>query len=267
VMPRKADVQREELPGAEPTVGELAPRPVSGQTAPSPCPSVSEPANGDGLSKAGGLAYQTLLRRVPSQQRGRDKVARILDAAEELLVEQGYEKAVSTPALLIERARVSGGSFYTYFSSPESVMEALALRFMESDRATGDKLAREVYPNWEEAANRFFDAFVGFYRPLAVRELWLKGHLSRRARQADDDSNAYLAQLLVEMVSRATIPGPHLRPICYRVAIEIYDAVMRLAYRADRQERRDLFREAKQAAISYLVAAARGEDGQAGTYR
>src|ERR1700722_6862517 len=49
------------------------------------------------------MSSLTSLRRVPSQQRGREKVARILDAAEELLIEHGYEYAVSTPTVLIER--------------------------------------------------------------------------------------------------------------------------------------------------------------------
>jgi AcrR family transcriptional regulator len=191
---------------------------------------------------------------VPSQQRGRDKVARILDAAEELLVEHGYEYAVSTPTLLIERAQVSGGSFYTYFSSPDAVMEALALRFMDSAKATADSLALQVHPNWKDAASSFFDAFVDFYQPLATRELWLEGHLSRVARQADDAANAHLARRLGEMCCLATDPGPSLNPICYRVAIEVADYVMRLAFRAEADVTVDLLREAKRAFLSYLAS-------------
>ena len=40
------------------------------------------------------------------------------------------------------RAKVSGGSFYTYFSGPEAVMEALALRFMEEVNSTADFLGK-----------------------------------------------------------------------------------------------------------------------------
>jgi AcrR family transcriptional regulator len=195
------------------------------------------------------------LRRVPSQQRGREKVARILDAAEELLVEHGYEFAVSNPAMLIERAKISGGSFYTYFSGPDAVMEALALRFMDSAKAEADALAQQVLPTWNDAASRFFDAYVDFYQPLATRELWVEGHLSRVARQADDDANAHLAHRLGEMCRLARNPGRPLSPICYRVAIEVADYVMRLAFRADANVRVDLLREAKRAFLSYLAAA------------
>jgi AcrR family transcriptional regulator len=209
--------------------------------------------------KASGLSttvdppsYLGGLRRVPSQQRGRDKVARILDAAEELLIERGYEYAVSSPAILIERAKVSGGSFYTYFSSPEGVIEALALRFMEDARATADVVAQEERAHWRQAASEFFDTFLGFYQQAAVRELWLEGHLSRAARQADDDANAHLGRRLQEMLTRASVPVPTYKPIRYRVAIEIYDYVMRLAFRAEGQTRVDLLTEARHAFLTYL---------------
>jgi AcrR family transcriptional regulator len=204
------------------------------------------------------MSYLTSLRRVPSQQRGREKVARILDAAEEVLIEHGYDYAVSTPTVLIERAKVSGGSFYTYFSNPEGVMEALALRFMDEVKVTADVVSREVHADWKDAASRFFDTFVGFYQQAAVRELWLEGHLSRAARQADEDCNAQLARRLEEMLSGAVIPVPRFNPLRYRVAIEIYDYVMRLAFRTQGQERVDLLREAKHAFLVYLDSAESG---------
>jgi AcrR family transcriptional regulator len=182
-------------------------------------------------------------------------VGRILDAAEALLVECGYEQAVSTPALLIERAKVTGGSFYTYFSSPEGVMETLALRIMDDVKATADLVAQEVHADWQDAASRFFETFVGFYQPMAVRELWLEGHLSRTAREADNNANAHLALRLEDMCRAADVPGPQLLPICYRVAVEIYDYVMRLAFRAEGKARVDLLREAKHAFLTYLASA------------
>ncbi len=197
-------------------------------------------------------AYLGLLRRVPRQQRGRDKVARILDAAEELLIEVGYDRAVASPTPLIERAKVSGGSFYTYFTNPEGVMEALALRFMEEVKVTADVLAVEVHPDWEEAASTFFDTFVGFYEQAAVRELWLEGHLSRVGRQADDDTNAYLGRCLESMLRAATEPIGAFGAIRYRVAIDIYDYLMRLAFRSDGPARTELLRQAKHAFLVYL---------------
>ncbi|MEK7794319.1 MAG: helix-turn-helix domain-containing protein [Candidatus Hydrogenedentota bacterium] len=52
-------------------------------------------------------------RRLPTQDRGRERVDRILDAAARLLVEQGYE-AVKTNHIA-KRAGVSVGSIYQFF--------------------------------------------------------------------------------------------------------------------------------------------------------
>ena len=76
-----------------------------------------------------------MLRRSPTRKQSQAKVHRILDAAESLLIEVGYEQAVSNPSLLIERADVTGGSFYTYFANPANVMQALALRLMMTSKA------------------------------------------------------------------------------------------------------------------------------------
>ena len=57
------------------------------------------------------------------------------------------------------------------------------------------------------------------------------------------------------MLSIARTPGPPLRPICYRVAVEILDYVMRLAYRAEDDTRSGLLDEARRAFVAYLAAA------------
>jgi hypothetical protein len=79
--------------------------------------------------------------------------------------------------------------------------------------------------------------------------------LSRAARQADDDTNAHLARRLEEMLDRALSPAPRLDPIRYRVAVEIYDYVMRLAFRSDDDLRIRLLREARHAFLAYLASA------------
>lgn len=202
----------------------------------------------------GTLSYLASLRRVPTQRRGQEKVERILEAAEQLIIDVGYERTVSTPALIIERAQVSGGSFYTYFSSPELAVEALALRFIDGARTQADAVALEIHDDWISAANRFFETFLGFYDQPAVYELWLKGNLSATLRQADDEGNAYLAKRLDEMVHRARVLPPSNDPVRYRVAIEIYDYLLRLAFRSEGQIRARLIAETRHAFVSYLAS-------------
>lgn len=76
-------------------------------------------------------------RRVPSQERGRRRVALILDAAEEVFAEVGYEAATNTE--IAGRARTSIGSLYQFFPNKEAILDAVADRYLERLRALYDE--------------------------------------------------------------------------------------------------------------------------------
>lgn len=63
-------------------------------------------------------------RREPTQERSRERVARILDATAAILDEHGLE-AVNTNAIA-KRARVPVGSVYQFFPNRDAILEALA---------------------------------------------------------------------------------------------------------------------------------------------
>ncbi len=65
-------------------------------------------------------------RRVPFQERARHTVDAVVEAAGELLVAEGYERA-STNAIA-KRAGISIGSLYQYFDGKEAVFRALLQR-------------------------------------------------------------------------------------------------------------------------------------------
>jgi len=65
--------------------------------------------------------------RAPRQLRGRQRVARILDAAEEIIAELGID--ASTTTAIAARAKASVGSLYYFFNGKAAIIEALAQRF------------------------------------------------------------------------------------------------------------------------------------------
>lgn len=67
-------------------------------------------------------------RRVPSQERGRRRVASILDAAEEVFAEAGFDAATNTE--IAGRAGASIGSLYQFFPNKEAILEAVAARLL-----------------------------------------------------------------------------------------------------------------------------------------
>ena len=68
-------------------------------------------------------------RKIPVQDRAKVTWNVILDAAAQVLLRRGYEKA--TTDRIAERAGVSIGSVYEYFPNKESIFAALMLRFNE----------------------------------------------------------------------------------------------------------------------------------------
>jgi AcrR family transcriptional regulator len=75
----------------------------------------------------------TETRPVKRQERGRQRIAAILDAALALFAEHGYERT-STNAIAA-RAGMSPGSLYQFFPNKEAIAEALATRLVEQMRA------------------------------------------------------------------------------------------------------------------------------------
>src|SRR5215218_3084242 len=68
-----------------------------------------------------------LLRRVPRQERGRERVEKILDSAARVIAEVGVE-AMTTNAIAT-RANTSVGSLYQFFPNKDAIVEALAARY------------------------------------------------------------------------------------------------------------------------------------------
>jgi AcrR family transcriptional regulator len=78
------------------------------------------------------------MRRRPRQGRSQQRVAAILDAAEQLYAEQGYE-AVSTNEIAA-RAATSIGSLYQFFPNKEAVLHGAAERYRAGFAALAEEL-------------------------------------------------------------------------------------------------------------------------------
>ncbi|UGS36477.1 TetR/AcrR family transcriptional regulator [Capillimicrobium parvum] len=194
------------------------------------------------------------LRRLPLQARSREKVQRILDAAAVLLIEIGYNAAVESPALLIARAEVTQGTFYTYFPNCEAAMEMLSLKQLDRAVAIVDDVAGAPHASWEDASDALLDAFAGFYADPVVRELWLNHHLTERALVLEDEANDYISGRTAELVER--LSGGALRGDARRsrVATDIGDQLLRLAFRGDPAGDPALIEEARVAIRCYIAS-------------
>jgi AcrR family transcriptional regulator len=82
----------------------------------------------------------------PMQQRSQQTLERILEAAEQRIVEVGFEGA--TIADIVKRADSSVGSFYTRFKDKDALLRCLIDRFVEEVSVTIDSSLRPEL--WQE---------------------------------------------------------------------------------------------------------------------
>lgn len=126
------------------------------------------------------------LRKRPLQARSRAAIQRVLDTASELVLERGAESVVESASLLLERSGISRGSFYSFFETPQAVLDELALRCLQ-DSATDftTLLANRNTDSWHGIVDALFDGYNQQFRIPLVRELWVGQQLTAAVRMLD----------------------------------------------------------------------------------
>ncbi|MFN8529479.1 MAG: TetR/AcrR family transcriptional regulator [Anaerolineae bacterium] len=90
------------------------------------------------------MSDQTPYRRIPKQSRSQQRVDHILDTAERMFIEQGYESA--TTNAIAARAGVSIGSLYQFFPSKEAILNTLVGRYQTDLKALFEDPALDALP-------------------------------------------------------------------------------------------------------------------------
>jgi AcrR family transcriptional regulator len=93
--------------------------------------------------------------REPKRERGKQRVAALLDAGAAVFAEKGYEAATMTE--IAERAGAAIGSLYQFFPSKEALAEALFDRFAERWAASFARV-EELAPG--RSARELADLFI-----------------------------------------------------------------------------------------------------------
>jgi AcrR family transcriptional regulator len=155
--------------------------------------------------------------RPPRQARSQDTLDRILDAAEALVADKGFED--STVAEVVRRAGSSVGSFYTRFHDKDGLLYALYERYLEQATATTDEALDPA--RWEGATipeilgavTRFL---VSVYRDREglIRAFVLRNHSDAEFRTRQERLSHYvsekLSRLLLARADEIGHPSPPL---------------------------------------------------------
>ncbi len=170
-------------------------------------------------------------RRQPVQERSRQTVARILDAADTLIDEGGVE-AVTTRAVA-DRAGVTYPSLYRFFADRDEILDQLVTRHL----AALDARAVAAERTWQitsvrDVIDRELDLHVAYFKehPSAAR-LWLSGRSSPAVVTQVRQRAQVLAERLRQVLVAANFAPSDTDPRVLMLVVELGDRILDLAFR------------------------------------
>lgn len=174
-------------------------------------------------------------RRIPQQQRSRQKYELVLDAASNLVEADGHEAL--TAATVISTAGVATGTFYAYFDDVEAVIDALVDRHLERFVEVVQHAFESNPPDSiGDASDALIDAFADYHRlEPSFRILWYGGGLRAHHVTADETSDQRLTLLCAELGRKAGL-ADEITPetlLELRLSWLIGDVLLREAFRND----------------------------------
>ena len=191
-------------------------------------------------------------RRVPCQVRGERRVAELIEAAESVIAEAGYEAA--TMSAIAERAGASIGSLYQFFPNKASITQALRTVY-------GKQFDEMCAPLAGRAGTLGLKEFVGRLIDVTVR--FVDGHPAflalldapRSTRTLPEIRNHILERFAGFFVARQPRMPKVKAMRLATVTMQIIKALNQLYIELPPNERRPLVQEFK--AVLYFYARAR----------
>jgi AcrR family transcriptional regulator len=193
------------------------------------------------------------LRRVPVQGRSLARVHRMLDACADLVDEVGYDGLTTT--LLADRAGVAIGSVYQFFPDKRAIVQALAMRNVDAYVARVQaRLGAGTLRDWRDAVDAAIDEFIGMHRSTpGFRTLRFGDVVDRHLLDDERDNDTVIAEQLGHLLVGyfGLADGATLR-LSLLIAVELGDALVKLAFRRDPEGDTEILAEARQVVRDYL---------------
>jgi len=200
--------------------------------------------------------------RPPHQARTRATLNRLLDAAEELLSEKGFDEMAIVE--IARRAQTSVGGFYRRFQDKEGLLHALHERFCEDARATADETLDPAKWNGASLAE-VLSQVTGFLvrihrdREGLLRAFLVRGVNDSAVRERTDKLFQYIADrfraLLHERHDELSHPDPDTAAdIGLRAVLGSLEFMIQLRPGALRVDEERLTAELSRVFVNYLGA-------------
>lgn len=170
-------------------------------------------------------------RREPVQERSRQTVTRILDAASELIDEDGVEAA--TTRAIADRAGVAYPSLYRFFADREEIFD----RLLERHVANLDSRELAAEGTWRIAAvedliDRELDLHIEYFQEHpSVTRLWFGGRSSPTVVARVREHIRQLGDRMRELLIAGELIPADVEPQAFLLLAELGDRILDLAFR------------------------------------
>ncbi len=195
------------------------------------------------------------LRRQPKQQRGKERVEKILIAAAAVFDEVGYEAA--TTHLIATKAGTAIGSLYQFFPDKAAIFKAMELRHVERVKAMWAQvdIPTLVQLPLRTMIQALAAAVAQLFEQPVSRVVFVQFFVAREIFQAIDDSMTqesinFMAQMLKQR--NPALPEAQANLLA-EVCVHSSNAIMLAALRnPDLEHRQRLTRQIEELLVSYL---------------
>jgi AcrR family transcriptional regulator len=195
------------------------------------------------------------LRRQPKQQRGKERVEKILDAAAAVFDEVGYEAA--TTHLIAAKAGTAIGSLYQFFPDKAAIFKAMELRHTERVKALWSRAdtPEMVRLPLRQMIHGLVSAIAQMFEQPVSRVVFVQFFISREIFQSIDESMTqeaidFTAGLLKQRNSALSKAQCSLLA---EVCVHSSNAVLLSALRnPEQQHRQQLVQQIEDLLVSYL---------------
>ena len=197
----------------------------------------------------------TNMRRTPQSARGEQRISKILDAADSLFAEVGYE--ATTTNAIAARANTSIGSLYQFFPNKEAILADLAARYQAQmliifDQAQAEATSRSLEDFIDHLVDNLFQlekANPGFKSVFGSSPLPGQTPFATDAmHEAVVNRTAYMIGLRWPSLSTDE------RVLCANIAISLVKSLLPLAEQSASPRQEQVLVHLKLVLVSYMQA-------------
>jgi AcrR family transcriptional regulator len=195
------------------------------------------------------------LRNVPTQARSRERLRRVLDAADGLLATEGADAFTTNRIAAV--AGIPVGSVYRFFPDKEAIIDALALRYWSDfeDLVAAAAEADEHNPLGDPGASVLDALAAGFRARPGFLALWYGGLRTEHVGDVTRPTRSAIARS-IERILAVHWPdaAPEERSRAALMVVLAGDGLLREAFRLSATGDPDVLAESKLILDAYLAA-------------